>query len=70
MVFPRRMDRTLLLFRVLRGGAAGTDSAGQPEGSRVGIVLEVGSGLCSILGLASEGREAPGAFSWVLVWMC
>lgn len=24
MVFPRKTDRTLLLFRVLRGGAAGT----------------------------------------------
>lgn len=35
MVFPRKMDRTLLLFRVLRGAAAGTDrcwaARGLPE---------------------------------------
>lgn len=72
MVFPRKMDRTLLLFHVLRGGAAGTGQVlGSPRASRV-AELELWwrwdqDSAPPSLAIGSEGREgqerSPGSWS-------
>lgn len=64
------MDRTLLLFHVLCGGAAGTDRCWAARGLPELSWNRVGGGIRTRLlrpWPGSEAREGSGAFSWVLV---